>query len=480
MIDTGLAVMRFARARWGWRWRDRASLLAWQEQQLRRFLRDQLPRAPFYAMGATRLADLPIVDKQTLVEHFDELNTRGIRHADAVAVALAAERSRDFRPEIGDITVGLSSGTSGQRGVFLVSRRERLIWAGIMLARVLSAASFARIITPWRPPLAVAFFLRANSNLYTTLRSRRLAFTFHDLLQPLDTHVAALTAHPPDVLVAPATVLRRLADLRRSRSGSPGFDIQPQQVISVAETLEPDEARVIASAFGTPVQQIYQATEGFLGYSCEAGRVHLNEECLHIEPEWLDADHTRFHPIVTDFTRETQVIARYRLDDVLRVADGPCPCGRVSFALAAIDGRRDAILRLPASAGADPSHARGVAGDDSDPRVIFPDLVRRAMLLAGDQIRDYRIVSTKDGLIVRLAITTSGQPESDRTADNRAAAAVTASAEAPATAAEAEAAVRAELLTLFAQQGIAPPAIAFLPWQDDPPGDKCCRIRQLA
>jgi putative adenylate-forming enzyme len=238
------------------------------------------------------------------------------------------------------------------------------------------------------------------------------------------------------VLVAPATVLRRLADLHH--------DLQPRQVISVAETLESHDAEAIARALNCRVQQIYQATEGFLGYSCEAGRVHLNEECVHIEPEWLDAEHTRFHPIVTDFTRETQVIARYRLDDVLRLAEGPCPCGRVSMALAAIDGRRDAILQLP--------EAHGAAGGAR--RAIFPDVVRRAMMLAGDQIRDYRIVSSGDELVVRLSTSAT---------DDRAVSAV-----------------RAELLAMFAQQGVEPPAITFQPWQDDPPGDKCCRIRQLA
>lgn len=462
--DATLAAARFARTRWGWRWRDRAALLAWQERQLHRFLRDHLPRAPFYARrhvgpdagmtadphadgypsAAERLKDLPIIDKQTMLTHFDGLNTRGIRQAEALAVALAAERSRDFRPEIGDITVGLSSGTSGQRGLFLVSRRERLIWAGSILARMLSPASVAQVASPWRPKLAVAFFLRANSNLYATLHSHRLDFAFHDLLQPLDTHVAALTSRPPDVLVAPATVLRRLADLQERRA----LAIQPRQVISVAETLESDDARVIARAFGCGVQQIYQATEGFLGYTCDAGRLHLNEECVHIEPEWLDAEHTRFHPIVTDFTRETQVIVRYRLDDVLRLAERACPCGRVSVSLAAIDGRRDAILYLPQA------HGRGSAGAGGERRAIFPDLVRRAMMLAGDHVRDYRIVFTDTGLIVRLA--TLG-------AENRAAAAV-----------------RAELMTLFEQQGVEPPAITFLPWQEDPPGDKCCRIRQLA
>lgn len=463
MTHRATAVASFARTRWGghWRSRSRAALAAWQARRLREFLRDRLTRAPFYAEIAGRmiaagrdpgggdltLADLPIVDKQTLLTHFDALNTRDIRYDDAMAVALAAERSRDFRPELGDVTVGLSSGTSGQRVPFLVSGRERMLWAGNILARMLSTESLARIASPWQPPLDIAFFLRANSNLYTTLDSRRVTFAFYDLLQPLDAHVDALMsrAHAtggPHVLVAPATVLRRLADVQLEGR----LRLHPRQVISVAETLEAEDAAAIARAFGCRVQQIYQATEGFLGYTCPHGTIHLNEECVHIEPEWLDAARTRFHPIVTDFTRETQIIARYRLDDVLRVKETPCPCGRASLALAGVDGRRDAVLMLS---------AHGTT------RPIFPDVLRRAMMLAsGDRIRDYRIEQTGDRLVVRLDVA-AGRDDFHAVA-------------------RAEAAVRAELDTLFAAQGVVASPIAFAPWQPEAAGDKCSRIRRVA
>ena len=430
----------FARTRWGSRFTSRAALRAWQSRRLQAFFDRQLPRAPYYRpfvqrRSPVRLCDLPIADKDTLLTHFDALNTRGIRFDHAMTLALAAERSRDFCPELGDVTVGLSSGTSGRRSVFLVSRRERLLWAGTILARALSAESVARLASPWRPPLSIALFLRANSNLYATLHSRRVGFAFYDLLQPLDALIDALSCRPPDVLVAPATVLRRLAEAH----GSGALGIAPRQVISVAETLEPDDTVLIEAAFGRRVQQIYQATEGFLGYTCPAGGLHLNEACVHVEPEWLDAAHSRFHPIVTDFTRDTQLIVRYRLDDVLRVAEEPCPCGDASLTLAAIDGRRDAVLLLPALAG-------------GEPRAIFPDLVRRALMLAGGGVRDYRVAQTAAGLDVRLV---SDDPR-------------------------ATALVRRELEALFAQQGVVTPAIAFLPWREEPPGGKRIRIRRLA
>jgi putative adenylate-forming enzyme len=485
-VTAAAAAANFARTRWAWPWRwrrrSRAALLAWQERRVREFLRHRLTRAPFYAEIAGRLiasgradisditlADLPIVDKQTLLTHFGALNTRDIRYDDAMAVALAAERSRDFSPEIDDVTVGLSSGTSGQRVPFLVSRRERMLWASSILARMLGTESLARIASPWQPPLAIAFFLRANSNLYTTIDSRRVTFTFYDLLQPLDTHVESLmsgatTEAGPHVLVAPATVLRRLADLQLEGR----LRLHPRQVISVAETLEQEDAAVIGRAFDCRVQQIYQATEGFLGYTCQAGTIHLNEECVHIEPEWLDIARTRFHPIVTDFTRETQLIVRYRLDDVLRVRETPCPCGRPSLALAGIDGRRDAVLMLPMRGAGVVEVERGDDGLGVDSRsrqaasrAIFPDVMRRAMMLAsGDRIRDYRIMQTDDGLIVRLDVA-AGRGDLHA-------------------AARAEAAVRAEFDALFAQQGVIAPPLAFAPWQPEAAGDKCCRIRRIA
>ncbi len=430
------AVAAFAGARWGRRPHDRAALEALQQRRLARFLAEVLPRAPFYRDRPRTLADLPIVDKATTLARFAEFNTVGVTLDRALEVALAAERSRDFAPTLpGGITVGLSSGTSGTRGVFLVSAVERARWAGVLLARLLTTRSLRRL-AGLGSPLRIAFFLRANSNLYATLGSRRIAFAFHDLLEPLASHVHRLNESRPDVLAAPPTVLRLLAEA--AASGTLG--IAPRQVVSVAEVLEADDAAAITRAWGTPVQQVYQATEGFLGVTCAHGRVHLNEDLLHIEPEWI-ADGTstpsRFHPIVTDFTRTTQVVARYRLDDVLRVADGECPCGSPTRALAAIEGRADDVLWRP--------------GADGQPHAIFPDVVRRAMALVGG-LRDYRLEQHGGEWRVRV------QPHEPEIA----------------------VAVRRELAAMTARLGAVPPIVHVGPWVDAPLTEKRRRIRCLA
>lgn len=380
-----LTVLRHFAAARAVRHRDRAALAAWQRRRLERFLAHVLPRAPYYAPWAGKsLEALPISGKALMMGEFDGFNTRGIRREQAMEIALRAERSRDFRPAIGDVTVGLSSGTSGNRGLFLVSSAERLRWAGIVLARALPQRLLARLVSPWREPLRIAFFLRANSNLYTTLASARLAIDYFDLLEPVDDQIARLMRARPDVLLAPAGVLRILA----SAALNGGLRIEPQHVVSIAEVLEADDVPLIARAFGRPVHQLYQCTEGFLGYTCALGSLHLNETYVHVEPEWLDAEHSRFVPVVTDFTRETQLIVRYRLNDILRSAE-PCACRNPERTIAAIEGRMDDVLWL-ADAG----------GTRMTP--VFPDLVRRSMLFAGDSVRDYRVRQVGNELEIAL------------------------------------------------------------------------------
>jgi len=362
------------RTRWLLRFRDRKDFDDWQQRQIQNFLDKHLRRSPFYRNYAGKsLEALPIVDKKTMLRHFDEMNTVGMTLDEATAIALLGETTRDFTPGNGDITVGLSSGTQGTRGAFLVSSAERARWAGIMMARVLPDDLLHRLLVGVKP-IKVAFFLRASSNLYTTLKSRRVDFRFYDLLQGVDVHLHGVTEQAPDILVAPARILSRLAE--HMLNGR--LPIKPRRVIAVAEVLEADDQALIAKAFGEPVHQLYQCTEGFLGYTCERGVMHLNEEFVHIEPQWLDAERTRFVPIVTDFSRTTQLIVRYRLDDILRVRRTPCGCGALGLALDAVEGRCDDVLWLPeeTSAGLTP---------------LYPDMMRYAVTSARICLPDYRI-----------------------------------------------------------------------------------------
>jgi putative adenylate-forming enzyme len=329
------------------------------------------------------LAQLPVLDKAKMMANFDALNTRGVSREAAMSVALRAEQARDFAPLLGDLTVGLSSGTSGHRGLFLVSPAERARWAGIMLAKALPESLLREMFFGKLSVLRIAFFLRANSNLYTTLKRRRMDFAFYDLWEDFVALVARLDAQLPHLLVAPAYVLRLLAEAQRNGK----LAIRPRKIFSVAEVLEPADEQFISATFNQPVAQIYQCTEGFLGITCARGTLHLNEEFVHIEPQWLDVERTRFVPLVTDFSRTTQLIVRYRLDDVLHVAPPVCACGNPALALAAIEGRADDVLSF-----------RARSSDELKP--IFPDFMRRAFLFASEAIREYQVTQRGERLEV--------------------------------------------------------------------------------
>jgi putative adenylate-forming enzyme len=220
-----------------------------------------------------------------------------------------------------------------------------------------------------------ALFLRADSTLYQSVGSRRFAFSFFDLLQPITAHAERLRALRPTMLAAPPAALVQLARL----PGAAGLLAEPRILLSVADVLDAADRAPIEAGFECPVGQLYQATEGFLAASCAHGNLHWNEDAVVVQKAWLDAAKTHYSPIITDFRRMTQPIIRYQLDDVIRESRiTHCPCGSRFGLLGGIEGRRDDVLYLPSTNG------NAVVQ-------IFPDFVRRAIILAVATGVDYRV-----------------------------------------------------------------------------------------
>lgn len=313
--------------------RNRGELEAYQQKRLAHFKRKVLAKSPYFQRYINQpLSNFPIMNKQIMMDNFDEMNTAGLLSQTLLECAQKSEQSRDFAPKVGRYSVGLSSGTSGRRGLFVVSPEEQNVWSGSMLAKMLPQGLFNGE--------RVALFLRANNNLYESVNNRWISLRFYDLFADFDLQLSALEQYQPSIIVAPAQVLCTIADAINQQK----IQLNVQKVISVAEVLEPHDKQKLQGCF-SHVGEVYQATEGFLGCTCSHGTMHLNEAFVHIEPNWLDND--RFSPIITDFTRKTQPIIRYQLDDVLVVKNTPCPCGSPEMAIERIEGRCDDLLQLP-------------------------------------------------------------------------------------------------------------------------------------
>ena len=55
--------------------------------------------------------------------------------------------------------------------------------------------------------------------------------------------------------------------------------------------------------------------------------------------------------LITNLFMKTQPVIRYEVTDMVRLDPDPCPCGRPTRTVSAIEGRSDDILELPADAG---------------------------------------------------------------------------------------------------------------------------------
>ena len=331
-----------------------------------------ISRSKYYNSFIRQKEKFPVINKSIFMDKFDEINTLGVTKHTAFDVALRAEKTRDFSETIGDISVGLSSGTSGNRGIFLTSIREREMWVGSILDRVIGFSFKKR---------NVAFFLRANSPLYEAVKSKILAFHFFDIQLDVRKQLDQLISVKPNILVAQPSVLIEIAKAFKEKKITWQFN----KILSVAEVLEEDQKSYMESVFRQRIDQVYQCTEGFLAHTCQKGKLHFNEDWLHIEKNYLD--NKRFHPIITDYLRSSQPVIRYELNDIIHEG-GPCDCGLKSTVIEKIEGRSDDVFRFHSEIGE---------------LVIYPDFIRRAIIGSSPDILNF-VVVRKEKLRIELSL----------------------------------------------------------------------------
>ncbi len=350
---------------------SRKELLQWQARAVQRWVKYDVPKVPFYASCGSTLNSLPIIDKATMMADFDAFNLGNVS-------ASTGWKLFDTSEALGEVSIGASTGTSGNRALYMITPQERLRWLGTILAK-----AFPQF--PLRPE-RVAVILPQSSSLYeTAAQVSRLRLEFFDLKEGMEVWSSRLAAFDPTCLVGPPRILRALAE------GNIG--LHPRVVYSSAETLDPVDRQVIEMAFSVPLGQIYMATEGLFGVSCAHGNIHLAEDVVHFEYE--DAGNGLGNPIISSFQRQYQIMARYRMNDLLRLMDAPCPCGSPLQAVHEIVGRMDDVF---------------VFNADTNPILFSPDILRNAVLDADRSINDFRILRVAEKQ-VELILPDSSKPE---------------------------------------------------------------------
>lgn len=289
------------------------------------------------------LTELPVLTRDDLVDHFDELVTDRALRRDAL------QRHVDTSPpgtRLGRYWIGASSGSGGRPALLPFGRHE---WAAKLANAARAQATVgaggaggdagpsrvARIASPsgWH----------LSAQVGATLSDPRRPTLRLPATTPFDELLEQVQRWRPTVLNGYASVLGRLADAQLAGD----VDVEPRRVLSGAEPLTPGIRERVRSAWGVEPHDQYVATEaGFIAVECAA------HDGMHVVEDDVVVEAVDGAVLVTVLHSRTVPLIRYRIDDAVRLLDGPCTCGRRSPRLV-VEGRARELLEF--------HHGRGSA-----------------------------------------------------------------------------------------------------------------------
>ncbi len=359
-----------------------AQLRRYQERQLLKLTDFAVRNSQFYRDSYSDIRvrsmqdfkNLPIINKQIMMDKFDELNTCGLRLEDVRSYALEKEKNKDYSGYYKDLfVIGLSSGTSGNKGIFVTPKE---------LTSRLPAVFLARSGIPLRLlPFRILFLLRVFSQGFADIRSPLVSLTYLSTMEPINKIADSIREKGINVLMAPPSLIRLLLPL----SGE--LKAYVRMIVTYAEVLEEEEKQRFKEAFGTEVVEIYQASEGQIGSPCRCGSLHINEDLVLVElfdengNEVEKPGDVATRMLVTNLVNYAQPLIRYEMNDLVVLGD-PCPCGSSFRVIRKVLGRFDDVIFLRNSR--------------RELQHVFPDLMSRWIITSSDNIREFQVVQKGD------------------------------------------------------------------------------------
>jgi putative adenylate-forming enzyme len=374
------AVYRLRQQFYKW---DEATLRQHQAKKVKKLLIFAKAKSPYYQrrlsdIGELSLEKVPEIDKTEMMAHFDEINTGLLYKEDLINFQLKQEKASTLGLYRGRYSVGVSSGTSGNKGLTVLSKNERDNYSCLLWAR--------NGIPNHVKNRRVFFALRNNNPAFMQVRSFGIQIFYVDYTHPIGDYINLINDNKLNILAGPPSLLMMIANMRA------GISHKIESIISYAEVLDEATKFFLEKTFDSPVSQIYQGSEGFVGSTCRNGNLHLNEDVILVElTEAGDAIGRAKNVVVTDLYRTTQPIIRYALNDILEISDKPCPCGSCFRVIDKIHGRADDIFYLRCLTG--------------EKRFLFPDYVQRSIIHASDDIIEYQAIQkSMDVIEIRLVL----------------------------------------------------------------------------
>ena len=398
LADTAVALRR-ARSQVSREQGPRAQLVQHQQRRLDAVVRHAAAHSPFYRRwfaetgalgdGPVQLQRLPVLDKSLLMEHFDELVCDPRLRRDQL-LAWAGQLTRD-QLYLDRYRVLLTSGSSGRQGLFVYDTAG---WRSIA-SQFLRSSNWAGL-RPSLPRQRVAWLAGAGPTHISRQGAATLSIGLYRLLAlpvtlPLPALVEALNQFQPTYLnVYPSVAMWLAAEQRAGR-----LRLSPQILVTAGELRSPEMTQRLMDAFGVRPFDVYGSTDGLFGSECQHHQgIHLFEDTTlveNVDPDGqpVPAGQPGARLLVTNLHNLVQPLLRLEVTDLVTLDPDPCPCGRPLVRVAAIHGRSDDVLSLPARGGG---------------RVAVHPL-HFALLTREPQVREFQVV--QDGPVLRILVVPS-------------------------------------------------------------------------
>jgi len=225
------------------------------------------------------------------------------------------------------------------------ARWRGLSWWGISYG--------SRSVMIWGNPIELDSAQQRKVKFKDHVLKNRTVLSAYDLTEAkLDEYIGFLNRYQPEYIYGYATALYTFSRLLHEKRDQIKLK-QLKAVVSTSETLHPYQRETMQSAFGCPVVNEYGARDaGILAYECPCGNLHITSENVILEV----VDPVTFEPIpagcsgvvvTTDLNNLAMPRLRYVLGDTATLSGNLCSCGVMLPMIESLDGREDAIFKLP-------------------------------------------------------------------------------------------------------------------------------------
>jgi len=342
------------------RW-TRKDLLQWQQKRLQWLVKWAYTNSAFYRklydeagvnIHNFELEDLPLVNKQMLMDNFDEvMTTPEITEREIKEFCEARRRNEiPYGHFKGRYLPIKSSGSTGEKGLFIFDKAYfRRMFATMaahrsetFMPRGLLHMSLAALFSPDEFHLATTTFPR--------LTPLGIKAVFIPASADLTDINKSLNEAQPDVLAGFPSLIQALC----GEAVDGRLHISPARVCCTGESLDPRTQSLIEKTFGCTVYNLYACAEANpIGMTHIAGKPYLKliEDFAILEP--VDAE-TKAVPagqvshgcLLTNLHSTVMPIIRYKMNDQIKFLDGQADQNSIFTIMDNVGGRRPIMIRM--------------------------------------------------------------------------------------------------------------------------------------